>query len=139
MKYKVINEGPERTIALIFDKGDEVVSTLERFAGEQGLTASRFSAIGALQSAVLGYFDWESKEYDRIPVEQQVEVLRSTAMSRSMAISPGCTRMPSSVAATAARWVVTCWKPGCGRRWKCCSSSPQATCARRAITKADSR
>lgn len=75
MKAKVLNEGPERTIALIFDKGDEVVSTLERFAKEHGLTASRFSAIGALQSAVLGYFNWERKDYDRIPVEEQVEVL----------------------------------------------------------------
>lgn len=75
MKAKVLNEGPERTIALIFDKGDEVVSTLERFAQEHGLTASRFSAIGALQGAMLGYFDWERKDYDRIPVEEQVEVL----------------------------------------------------------------
>lgn len=75
MKAKVLNEGPERTIALVFDKGDEVVSTLERFAKEHGLTASRFSAIGALQSATLGYFDWERKDYDRIPVQEQVEVL----------------------------------------------------------------
>lgn len=75
MKAKVLNEGPERTIALIFDKGDEVMSTLERFAKEHGLTASRFSAIGALESAVLGYFNWERKDYDRIPVEEQVEVL----------------------------------------------------------------
>lgn len=75
MKHKVLNEGPERTIALIFEKGDEVISTLQRFAQEQGLDASRFSAIGALQGAVLGYFDWESKEYERIPVAEQVEVL----------------------------------------------------------------
>jgi predicted DNA-binding protein with PD1-like motif len=75
MKSKVINDGPERTIALIFDKGDEVVSTLQRFATEHGLTASRFSAIGALEGAVLGYFDWERKDYVRIPVQEQVEVL----------------------------------------------------------------
>lgn len=75
MKSKVINEGPERTIALIFDKGDEVISTLQKFAAEYNLTASRFSAIGALQGAVLGYFDWDRKDYDRIPVQEQVEVL----------------------------------------------------------------
>jgi predicted DNA-binding protein with PD1-like motif len=75
MKAKVLNEGPERTIALIFEPGDEVVSILERFAREHGLTASRFSAIGALQGAVLGYFDWERKDYERIPVQEQVEVL----------------------------------------------------------------
>jgi uncharacterized protein len=75
MKAKVLNEGPERTIALIFDKGDEVVSTLQRFAKEHNLTASRFSAIGALERAVLGYFDWQEKHYERIPVDEQVEVL----------------------------------------------------------------
>lgn len=47
MKAKVINEGPERTFALIFERGDAVVSLLERFAAEHGLTASRFTAIGA--------------------------------------------------------------------------------------------
>lgn len=75
VKAKVINEGPERTFALIFEKGDEVISTLQRFAREHSLTASRFSAIGAFERAMLGYFDWERKDYDRIPVEEQVEVL----------------------------------------------------------------
>jgi uncharacterized protein len=75
MKAKLINDGPERTFALIFDKGDEVMSNLQRFAREHNLTASRFSAIGALQGAVLGYFDWDRKDYDRIPVQEQVEVL----------------------------------------------------------------
>lgn len=84
MKAKVINEGPERTFALIFDKGDEVVSTLQRFAKEHNLTASRFSAIGALDGAVLGYFDWDRKDYERIPVQGQVEVL---SMNGDIALS----------------------------------------------------
>ena len=75
MRHKLINEAPERTFALVFERGDEVVSTLQRFAAEQGLTASRFTAIGAFETAALGYFDWEKKDYERIPVEEQVEVL----------------------------------------------------------------
>ncbi|MET3493352.1 PPC domain-containing DNA-binding protein [Variovorax boronicumulans] len=75
MKSKILNKGPERTIALVFEKGDEVVPILEQFAKEHALSASRFSAIGALQTAVLGYFDWERKDYDRIAVDEQVEVL----------------------------------------------------------------
>jgi uncharacterized protein len=75
MKAKVLNDSPEGTIALIFDKGDEVVSTLQQFAREHELAASRFSAIGAFENAVLGYFDWERKDYERIPVDEQVEVL----------------------------------------------------------------
>jgi predicted DNA-binding protein with PD1-like motif len=75
MKAKLINQVPERTFALVFDRGDEVMSVLERFAGEHGLTAGRLTAIGALERATLGYFDWERKDYERIPVNEQVEVL----------------------------------------------------------------
>jgi predicted DNA-binding protein with PD1-like motif len=75
MKAKVLNDSPERTIALVYEMGDEVVSTLERFAAEQNLTASRISAIGAFERATLGYFDWQRKDYERIEVDEQVEVL----------------------------------------------------------------
>lgn len=75
MKSKVLNEAPERSIALILERGDEVMATLQRFAVEHSLTASRITAIGAFESAVLGYFNWESKAYERIPVDEQVEVL----------------------------------------------------------------
>lgn len=75
MKFKILNKQPERTIALVFDKGDDVIPILEQFAKEHALSASRFSAIGALRSAELGYFDWERKDYERIPVREQVEVL----------------------------------------------------------------
>ena len=75
MKAKVMNDAPERTIALVFDSGDEVVSTLQAFAADHNLMASRLSAIGAFERATLGYFNWERKAYERIPVDQQVEVL----------------------------------------------------------------
>ncbi len=75
MRAKVLNESPERTIALVLDKGDEVMSTLQRFAADHNLIASRLTAIGAFESATLGYFDWKRKEYERIPVHDQVEVL----------------------------------------------------------------
>lgn len=75
MKAKVLNDAPERTIALVLDRGDEVMSSLQRFATEHSLTASRVTAIGAFESAVLGYFNWDSKQYERIPIDEQVEVL----------------------------------------------------------------
>ena len=75
MRSKVLHEDAERTIALILDTGDEAMSTLAQFAGEQGITAARFTAIGAFSRAVLGYFDWQRKDYERIPVHEQVEVL----------------------------------------------------------------
>jgi predicted DNA-binding protein with PD1-like motif len=75
MRSKVINEAPERTFALILDTGDEVVSSLERFAAENSLSASRLTAIGAFSDVTLGYFDWDRKDYERIYVAEQVEVL----------------------------------------------------------------
>jgi len=73
MRAKVLNEVPERTIALILDRGDEVMSQLLNFAQDHNLIASRLTAIGAFESATVGYFDWERKAYDRIPVQEQVE------------------------------------------------------------------
>jgi hypothetical protein len=59
----------------VFDTGDEVVSGLLAFAGEQSLLASSFTAIGAFSDVVLGYFDWEKKDYEKNPIKEQVEVL----------------------------------------------------------------
>jgi uncharacterized protein len=75
MKAKIMNDAPERTIALVLDQGDEVMAKLQGFAAEHNLMASRFTAIGAFERATLGYFNWERKAYDRIPVDEQVEVL----------------------------------------------------------------
>lgn len=75
MRSQILTRDQETTYCLVFDSGDEVVSTLEAFAREHGLTAARFTAIGAFSEAKLGYFDWERKQYEEIPVAEQVEVL----------------------------------------------------------------
>lgn len=75
MKFKLLQEGPQRTFVVVFDTGDEVVSGLLAFAGEQSLLASSFTAIGAFSDVILGYFDWEKKDYEKNPIKEQVEVL----------------------------------------------------------------
>jgi predicted DNA-binding protein with PD1-like motif len=75
MRAKVLDDAGERTWALVFDVGDEVVSTLTQFASLHQLTAARFTAIGAFSEATLGYFDAGKKAYEKIPVREQVEVL----------------------------------------------------------------
>jgi predicted DNA-binding protein with PD1-like motif len=75
MQAKLLNEQGPKTYAVIFDKHDEVMAGLLRFAREQKLAASRFTAIGAFSDAMLGYFDRERKDYTKISVRQQVEVL----------------------------------------------------------------
>jgi predicted DNA-binding protein with PD1-like motif len=76
MKSKLIYEHHgEKTFALVFDTGDEVMSNLVEFAGSNKLGAARLTAIGAFSEVTLGYFDWEKKDYKKIPVREQVEVL----------------------------------------------------------------
>jgi uncharacterized protein len=76
MRAKQIHEQDgEQTFALVFDTGDEVISELTGFAESNGLDAASITAIGAFSSAMLGYFDVGRKEYEKIPVEEQVEVL----------------------------------------------------------------
>ena len=75
MKSKLINDAPQKTYALILDKGDEVIGCIESFAREKGIVAAQLTGIGAFSDAVLGFFDWETKDYRRIPVTEQVEVV----------------------------------------------------------------
>ena len=75
MKATILNDHEPKTYALIFDKGDEVVKELTAFAKEHQLAAAHFTAIGAFSQVTLGYFDRARKDYTKIPVREQVEVL----------------------------------------------------------------
>lgn len=75
MQSKLINDGPQKTYVLVLSKGEEVVASIEAFAQQQGLTAAQLTGVGALSDVVLGFFDWETKDYEKIPVTEQVEVV----------------------------------------------------------------
>jgi predicted DNA-binding protein with PD1-like motif len=75
MRSKAINEAVERTFAIVFENGDDVMPGLVAFARDNGLHASHFTAIGAFERLTLGYFDWRIKDYVKIPVDEQVEVV----------------------------------------------------------------
>jgi uncharacterized protein len=76
MRAQVIHEqSGEKTFVLVFATGDEAIAGLTSFAKEKGLAASRFTAKGGFQEATLGYFNLDKKDYDKIPVREQVEVL----------------------------------------------------------------
>lgn len=70
--------GGQETFVVILETGDEVMDCLVRFAAEEGLDAAGFKAIGAFERATLAFFDWETKEYLPIPVEEQAEVASLT-------------------------------------------------------------
>jgi len=75
MKSKLLSEQEGRTFAIVFATGDEVTAGLHKFAEENRLSASHFTAIGAFERVTLGYFDWKQKDYQRIPLHEQVEVV----------------------------------------------------------------
>jgi uncharacterized protein len=75
MKHKKINEANAQTFVLVFETGDEVIENLERFAAEKNLTSCFFTGIGAFRNAEVGYFDFSIKDYKKIPVTEQVEVI----------------------------------------------------------------
>jgi predicted DNA-binding protein with PD1-like motif len=95
MKTQLIHEQHgEKTFVIVFAKGDEVVAGLQRFAEEHRVTAAHFTAVGALRDLVLGYFERERKDYKRIPLHEQVEVL---ALVGNIALADGKPKLHAHV------------------------------------------
>jgi predicted DNA-binding protein with PD1-like motif len=76
MKSRLIHEADgQRSFAVVLERGERMRECLQRFAEGERLSASQLTAIGAFERATLRFFDWETKAYLPIPVEEQVEVV----------------------------------------------------------------
>jgi predicted DNA-binding protein with PD1-like motif len=76
MQVKQIKDTPEEKVyAVIFYRGDEVLSGLTDFVIQNKIGDAHFTAIGAINGATLAWLDPLKKIYHRIPVTEQVEVL----------------------------------------------------------------
>jgi hypothetical protein len=75
MQVRQIKNGPERIYAVVFQTGDDPIGGLKSVARDEGLGGSSITAIGAFRRAMLGFFDFDRKDYHRIPVEEQCEVV----------------------------------------------------------------
>jgi len=75
MKSKVVEDADVVTYVVVCDPGDEAVAALEQFARAERLEASQLTAVGAFERATVGWFDRAAKEYRRIEVDEQCEVL----------------------------------------------------------------
>jgi predicted DNA-binding protein with PD1-like motif len=64
-----------RTFAAVFDKNDDVRETLLEFANANRFGDAHLTAIGAFSEVTLGYFDRQRKDYKKIFIREQVEVL----------------------------------------------------------------
>ena len=79
MQTRLIHsDAGQRTLVAVLETGDEVFASLKRFANDERLSAAQISAIGAFSRATLMYFEWDTKQYRTIPVDEQVEVAALT-------------------------------------------------------------
>ena len=67
-----------REFLLICDKGDHFPSVLLDFARTNGVKAASFNAIGAFERATIAYWNRETRQYEEIAVDEQVEVVSMT-------------------------------------------------------------
>jgi predicted DNA-binding protein with PD1-like motif len=67
-----------KTYVLVFETDDEAMGGLLDFAQKNRLSAAHFTAIGAFREVLVQYFDWETKKYQDIPLQEQMEVLALT-------------------------------------------------------------
>jgi predicted DNA-binding protein with PD1-like motif len=75
MHSKQVAEDP-KTLVVILDTGDEILSSLESVARTEHLAGSSFKAIGALSDVELGWLNWETKKYQTaVKFQEQVELL----------------------------------------------------------------
>lgn len=71
----VSNQASSRTLIVVLDSGEEAFKTLAQFANTAGISAASLTAIGAFEKAVIGWFDFATKSYKKIRVDEQCEVL----------------------------------------------------------------
>ena len=72
---KIAGDAGAETRVVILETGEEAFSALTKAANDAGITAASLTAIGAFESAVVGWFDFAKKTYRKIEIAQQCEVL----------------------------------------------------------------
>ncbi|WP_328877656.1 PPC domain-containing DNA-binding protein [Streptomyces sp. NBC_00299] len=75
MKWQQVDASPASVYVMVLAPGEDALAEITGFAREQGLGASQVTAVGAFSRAVVGWFDRAAKDYRRIGVDEQCEVL----------------------------------------------------------------
>ncbi len=72
---QVAPNGSPRVWIAVLDSGEEAKKAILELARAENIRAASFVALGAFSRAVVGYFYWEKKKYQPIPIDGQVEVI----------------------------------------------------------------
>jgi uncharacterized protein len=90
-KVKQVAGGATTTYVAVLDGGEEAFSALSDWAASRQLSAAQVTAVGAFERAVIGWFDRAARDYRRIQVGQQCEVL---SLLGDIAVGPGASGGP---------------------------------------------
>ncbi len=75
VKVKLLStNGQTKTYAVIFAKGDEVVSGLTEFAQKYNVKSAHYTGIGDAMSVKVGWYDYGRKMFKIIPISKPSEV-----------------------------------------------------------------
>jgi predicted DNA-binding protein with PD1-like motif len=72
---KIASDAGAAARVVILESGEEAFAALTKLANDAGITTASLTAIGAFESATVGWFDFDKKTYKKIEVAQQCEVL----------------------------------------------------------------
>ncbi|MGI8574685.1 MAG: PPC domain-containing DNA-binding protein [Egibacteraceae bacterium] len=64
-----------RTYSVVLDKGDDPYERLVEFARNEGLTGSGLTGLGALSQTTVGWFNPDTRDYERTTIDEQCEVV----------------------------------------------------------------
>jgi predicted DNA-binding protein with PD1-like motif len=86
MEVKQVAGGATLTYVAVLDADEEAFSALSDWAASQQISAAQVTAVGAFKRATVGWFDRAAKDYRRIDVDQQCEVL---SLIGDIVVGPG--------------------------------------------------
>jgi len=75
MRVHEMHHQTRRVLVLVCDKGEEAVAAIGQTLAEVGVRAAQVTAVGGFSAGEVGYFDRHRRDYLRIPIGGQVEVL----------------------------------------------------------------
>ncbi len=71
---------------LRLDTDEEIIAAITKFANDRRIDSGTVSGIGSVHHVVLGYFDRETKQYLRRPVEPDCEIV---SLAGNIAVKEG--------------------------------------------------
>lgn len=75
MKTKQVSGPGAATYVAVLGEGEEAITQLSSFAVQRSLSAGQVTGVGAFERATVGWFDRAAKDYRRIEIAEQCEVL----------------------------------------------------------------